>query len=1128
MGTLLLHVLGLGLIIALPLSLSYVTPRILASKWQNLKSNALRENLVTAAFKGDDFEGGEAKSDFSGLVTLLRGTSVNKNTKKSGRRRERNMPTFKRTTRVDGLKVWVKELGIIQEQMRKERNSPHPEHLKALKGVGVVVELAKELFYSGIPEQVLELYAAYYDILNDKPTEGSVDRDDASTNPSEIVVIDSKLVLITVRAFLALSDVNGALTLLGSCTRMGMTFDMESNSILIKELAEKSLEGLRAALGMYERVMASQRLGEGEGLATQANDGERLSAVAYAGLLHGIYMHGTKKPTPESALLVHKGDEAATAAEPGMLWRMPLHEAEDTGDLLLREYLADVERSGAKVNYKVLQEYLRLSHRLGALRAKLKLNSNFEIDALEDQQERAKEGMRQAILVMEKYSVAWTSQICDALIGESLRYGDVASVEFTVAQMRANQLVSRTSTFNALLKQYSESFDGESAFYLLQDMKATPQTQPNVESYRLALKACSRDRRSEYFCQEIVKELKDKNKMFKGAWDRYCEQKVAVSSTESLEAALLDMVQSGTQPDDDTVIMLYDAYKRTGNIEGALRLYRNLARSEIQRRWFRDTLTAYKGSNVTVTDVNFGGSKVKQLEQSDSAEQAEASGVYSYLPPPSLSTCNHLLEILRDEGLFEASGEVLSDMNERCWRGQKNVPVTTQGGRLGVSVTSLSIGLTSTGHGLLRNQFAPDRTSHVLGMEACLNLRSGENEEAALQARAQVALDIFAQMETAGIGPDRRVYASLVKVFGLLQNDVSSALGVFHELTSAFVPDVENLQSILEVCRRDPMDLRTICVLLEDMSSQEGVAGTGGINLDVFSKDVLMQMFPDALTLGRVLEQMEQQKVPRGTECVYAGISVLSVLAQGIREKNGIEDVIRALQFLGRCGIRPDSETMEYFRPVEAPERNSFGSKAHFKLQPHKLKQRSLMDISKLADAEDECPLPERGFQRSQRSRDIDRKSYEERGVGGAWAQHEAALRRAIETDEEWAGAFDEAEMADDDGQESERLQPHQLPVVDNKQVLSNLAEASPHAAGQEYELAVASGAQAAEGEWFEQAGDMARMVDVADEFKELSSKGKKPVPTRYTSEATREKQRDGSACWEMPTKNERRSSKKR
>ena len=46
--------------------------------------------------------------------------------------------------------------------------------------------------------------------------------------------------------------------MLGSCERIGMPFDTESKSILIKELAVKSPEGLRAALDMYERLVAAQ------------------------------------------------------------------------------------------------------------------------------------------------------------------------------------------------------------------------------------------------------------------------------------------------------------------------------------------------------------------------------------------------------------------------------------------------------------------------------------------------------------------------------------------------------------------------------------------------------------------------------------------------------------------------------------------------------------------------------------------------------------------------------------------------------------------------------------------------------------------------------------------------------
>ena len=134
--------------------LSYSFPRLWLVKWIVTKSNAL------SAFKGDDMANGESvRSDLGDLVTLLQGTT-DKKRKKQGTRRERKTPSFKRTTRVDGLKVWVKELGIIQDQIRQERASQPSGGSKTLTGVGLVVELAKELLYSGIPEQVLELYAA--------------------------------------------------------------------------------------------------------------------------------------------------------------------------------------------------------------------------------------------------------------------------------------------------------------------------------------------------------------------------------------------------------------------------------------------------------------------------------------------------------------------------------------------------------------------------------------------------------------------------------------------------------------------------------------------------------------------------------------------------------------------------------------------------------------------------------------------------------------------------------------------------------------------------------------------------------------------------------------------------------
>lgn len=998
---------------------------------QGLRYAYVGENDQRSGELGDD----KGKlSDLAPVLISLRSEKAKKASSKKQNPRKRmahkkkdgdSKTSFKRTNRVEGMKVWVKELQILQD------------HESADSGVGLVVELAKMLLYSGIPEQVLELYAAYNDIV--------------IVRQGIEAVVDIKLVLVTIRAFLSLEDVEGALDLLSSCKRAGLNFDIDSYSIIIKEMADTSADGLKAALRLWEE------LGEG-------GSGKKiLSVTGYCGLLSGVIKHGIARRPPGSALLVNALEEdALIEKEHGSLWYMPISTAETVATELVNEYIDSTtdkcESGNKKVNYKVLHWYLRVSFRLGATKARLKLNANFESDTLADQQERAKEGLRQAILTMQDRGIAWTLPVADLLIEECLRLGDVASVEFVVEQMRLNNILSRTSTFNALLKQYAKTYDGESAFYLLESMAEDPQTKPNVESNRLVLKACSRSDRGKYFSEAIVEKLLAEDTMFKEAWDRCLEHQVAYdySDYDALESYLLEMVDSGTQPDDDTIITLYNAYNRAQNLQSAVRLYQHQATSEIQRRWFRQSLRS--SSNVTVVDFSYQGRKVTPLDggvdnddaDSDSKQGQESlsasqGNVYAFLPPPSLTSTCHLLELLRDAGDYATAGAIVTDMMERNVLTKKNVPVTTQSGKTGVSVTSLSIGFTDSGHDLLRKQYAPDRLAFVLAMEACLNLDAikdydEDSRERELAKRAEMAIDMFNQMEQSGIVPDRRTYAALIKVFGLLQNDVASALGVFDELRSKFVPDVENLQSVLEVCKRNPLDLRTMCMVLEEILGEED----SHVDLDVFSKDILMQMFPDALTLGRVLESMERQPVPKGTEVVYAGISVLSVLAQALRTKNGIESIMQVMLFLGSCGIRPDKETMEYFRPMDAPEKNSFGSKHHFKLQPHKLKQRSLMDIE-MMEMQDDLELPSRGFQRSSRAVNADRVPYFE-SQNKAWSQHEAALRKAIKSDWE---SFDteedvnENEIGDGDGErrmdepivKSEEMPPQterELPMIGN------------------------------------------------------------------------------------------------
>ncbi len=75
---------------------------------------------------------------------------------------KKSIPVFARTSRIHGLERWINEL-LTLKSLNSEETIP---------GIAMIIELAKELLYSGVPEQVIELYAAYYDlILKDKDTQ---------------------------------------------------------------------------------------------------------------------------------------------------------------------------------------------------------------------------------------------------------------------------------------------------------------------------------------------------------------------------------------------------------------------------------------------------------------------------------------------------------------------------------------------------------------------------------------------------------------------------------------------------------------------------------------------------------------------------------------------------------------------------------------------------------------------------------------------------------------------------------------------------------------------------------------------------------------------------------------------
>lgn len=239
------------------------------------------------------------------------------------------------------------------------------------------------------------------------------------------------------------------------------------------------------------------------------------------------------------------------------------------------------------------------------------------------------------------------------------------------------------------------------------------------------------------------------------------------------------------------------------------------------------------------------------------------------------------------------------------------------------------------------SRFVVDQTIFALAIETCVDA-----------SRLEMALELVRKMEIQlDLSPDRRIYSSLIRAFGK-HGDVSSALGVFQEMRKLgnYVPDVMTLDSLLEICFRNPSDLRHICPVLEDMAED------AAIDLEIYSKDILMQGFSDGFKLGSALMSMERQQHPE-IAIMTVSFPVLTVLAQAARSRADVlpltskaatleEVLIAALQFLGSFAIHPDAGTMEYFRIPNLPTKGSPNSRHYVQsLVPNREKVRSLMDL---------------------------------------------------------------------------------------------------------------------------------------------------------------------------------------
>lgn len=170
----------------------------------------------------------------------------------------KSMP-FARTNRLEGMMKWVREVKLLSSF------DGSTESNDASDTSGVFMELAKELLYSGIPEQVPTMFLAYSALHQT--------RHNTTVEP----MAQRGLIIAVLRSYIALGDVDGATNLMQQCGRQGVTFDADSKCLIMADLAVSGPSGLDAALKMRLNMLQLD---------------EKINPKGSAGILKGIWMHG--------------------------------------------------------------------------------------------------------------------------------------------------------------------------------------------------------------------------------------------------------------------------------------------------------------------------------------------------------------------------------------------------------------------------------------------------------------------------------------------------------------------------------------------------------------------------------------------------------------------------------------------------------------------------------------------------------------------------------------------------------------------------------------------------------------------------------------------------------------------
>ena len=163
-------------------------------------------------------------------VLIDNNNEIKQNIPNNSTKRKYVYPTYQKTNRLVGQIRWMREIYLLKNyydyNIINTNNTIDIENKMKNSNIGSIIETAKALLYSGLPDQVIEMYAAYYDIVVDSATASTTPRSQIHVNNTNsmnstnnnmtlpVVVPNSKFILVTVRAFIAMDDVLSAIKLL--------------------------------------------------------------------------------------------------------------------------------------------------------------------------------------------------------------------------------------------------------------------------------------------------------------------------------------------------------------------------------------------------------------------------------------------------------------------------------------------------------------------------------------------------------------------------------------------------------------------------------------------------------------------------------------------------------------------------------------------------------------------------------------------------------------------------------------------------------------------------------------------------------------------------------------------------